>query len=245
MLCLDTGHKGSWVYASRSFAGGRSAGDVVADIKKRVFGRQVWLFDLDDTHARSPGKAIAKGAVGSSYFSPSYWSWCAKAICGLVRGVHGLEARMWEEYADKFLNNQESVGAVRRMFDFKRVSNSLYPGVIDFCSLVSESKRFYVTRNVHEVASLYSYFLGFDGFYPRASKKADVAGDFVRDRPLLQYYGIQGDSEDEAEMISALRFYGKDVLGILCSDSPVDLGCGAYDINTSKDQSGLVKLISE
>lgn len=244
MLCLDAGSNGSWVYASDSFSNGRSVEEVVSDLKKRVFSRQVWLFDLDDTHARSPGKSIAKGAIGTSYFSPDYLLWCARAVCGMIRGVPGLEAKMWEEYTDRFLSSRESINEVRGMFDSRKVSSSLYPGVVDFCSLISESRRFYVTRNIHEVARLYSGFLGFDGFYPRANNKIRIAEDFVRDRPLVQCYGVQGDSEAEAETISALRFYGKDVLGILCSDSPFDLGCGAYDINTSKNQSGLVKLIS-
>lgn len=236
----------SWVYVNEVMAKDKSIKQLRADVRRRVFQSNAWLFDLDETHAVSPGKLIARKAIGTRHYSPSYLAWCAKTFYNWAMREPGVEGKRWAAYVDSFLREQEALDETVRMFDKEMVRKSLYPGVEDFCSLVSDARRFYVTKNIFEVARAYADFLGFNGFYYEAANKADIVEQFfARDRPHLRFYGVEGDSGEDEEMLAVLRFYGKDTFGIVCSKEPVDLDSTTFDINISRDHSGLVKILTQ
>jgi len=205
------------------------------------------LFDLDDTHAPSSAKLIVRKAVGTRRSGLSYFAWCAKAFYNLAFNRYDAECRMWDDYVSRFLDTEEALEELREMFTLETIKGSFYPGVEDFCSLVEIAKKYYVTGNISVVADAYADFLGFDGVYPNAYRKAAIVEEyFVRDRPHFQYYGVMGDANYDAEMVAALRFHGKSVIAILSSNKPVeDLDVTVFDVNTSRDQSGLVKILME
>lgn len=233
----------SWVYVTHEFAKEKSIKQIRSDVRRKIFQCQCWLFDLDDNHAPSPGKMLARKAVGASHFSPSYLSWCAGAAYNLARKRRGAETKMWKEYVSRFLRDEKALERIAAMFTSSVVEESLYAGVREFLYLLENSKKFYVTRNIRGVVQAYSGFLGFDGFYAEASSKAAVAEEFVWDRPHFRFYGVEGDSEEDAGMVAALRFHGKDVTGILSSDRPVDINDAVFDINVSKDRGSLVDIL--
>lgn len=247
MQCITPYEAKSWVYVTNDIAKDLSIKDICAEVRKRVFQCNAWLCDLDGTHAASPGKLIAKKAIGTGHYSLYYLGWCARTAYGLLTKEPGLEGKRWKSYVDSFLRDSKALEKVVSMFDERMVQESLYPGVEDFCRMMEYARKFYVTRNIWEVASAYSRFLRFDGFYPEAESKAAVVEEsFVRDRPHLRFYGVEGDSEEDAEMVSVLGFHGKDVLGILYSDEPIKCLDGTpFDMNVSKDRTGLVKILSE
>jgi len=244
---IITAKDDSWVYASDNIAGNKSIKDICGHIRKRIYGVPCWIFDLDDNHAKSPGKVLAKRAFGTKHYSPSYLSWCAKTAWSVLTKDKDAETKMWKQYFDKFLSGEPVREEIRRMMTTDFIRSSLYPGVEDFCSMVSESKRFYVSRNLSEIVGAYADFFGFNGSCSLSLNKAEVVEEyFVRDRPHFQYLGVEGDSECDGEMAAALRFHGRDVFAILSSDKPVNgLDNTPFDINVSKDRTSLVRLLSE
>ncbi len=59
----------SWVYVSSRLAGDRPVEEIRHELRDRIFRVHAWLFDLDDNHAYSPAKVIAKRAIGTSHFN--------------------------------------------------------------------------------------------------------------------------------------------------------------------------------
>jgi len=79
--------------------------------------------------------------------------------------------------------SEDTLEEIKRRFTVESARKSLYAGVEDFCELVSSAERFYVTRNIAEVARAYANALNLDGFFPGVKALARIlllnpAGEF-------------------------------------------------------------------
>src|SRR3989344_4871849 len=81
MRYLIEPQNGIWVAVTDNF----SNDNAVEELRKRTGAVQTWFFDLDDNHADSPAKKIAKLALGTNHFSPRYVGWCAQTAWKLVQ----------------------------------------------------------------------------------------------------------------------------------------------------------------
>src|SRR3989344_793133 len=217
--------------------------DSVQEFEARTKAVQTWFFDLDDNHADSPAKKIAKLAMGTSHFSPRYLGWCTQTAWKLARKGKAAESETWRDYVKSFLRSEEALEQVRERFTLESARESLYSGVEDFCGLVAEAERFYVTRNIAEVAKAYASALSLNGFFPESDNKEKVVEEYVKRNQHVVRFGIDGDSEEDAGMIDVLRFYDKEVLGFYSMDKPNGEIHPKFDVSVSKDRSGLVRLL--
>src|SRR3989344_4423125 len=209
MRYLIEPQNGIWVAVTDNF----SNDNAVEELRKRTGAVQTWFFDLDDNHADSPAKKIAKLALGTNHFSPRYVGWCAQTAWKLVQKGKAAESETWRDYVNSFLRSEGALEEVRRRFTPESARESLYSGVEDFCRLVSGAERFYVTRNIAEIAEAYAGALGFNGFFPELDNKERVVEEYVRRNSHVVRFGVDSDSEEDAAMINVLRFYNKEVFG--------------------------------
>ena len=220
--------------------------DDILKLRQRVRSVQTWFFDLDNNHAPSPAKTIAKRAIGTSHFSPKYLQWCASTALKLAQKGKAAESEAWKEYVNLFLRNDEARAEVEQLFTPEYALQSLYPGVEKVCGLISGAQRFYVTRNIAEVVSAYASALKFNGFYPEADDKGKLVEIYVKKNPQIQVYGVEGDSEEDIAMIDVLEFYKKDVVSFYSTNCPKGEGIETrFDYSIDKDRTGLVRLLQE
>lgn len=232
---------GIWVAVGDYFSGR----DAVEELRNRTRAVQTWFFDLDDNHADSPAKNIAKQAIGTSHFSPSYVRWCVDTAWKLARNGKAAESETWRNYVNTFLRSEEALEEVRKRFTPESVRKSLYSGVENLCRLVSGAERFYVTRNIAEVAGAYASALGFNGFFPESDRKERIVEEYAKRNPHIVRFGVDGDSEEDAVMVDVLRFYDKEVLGFYSIDKPNGEIPLKFDVSVSKDRRGLVGLLGK
>ncbi len=220
--------------------------DDILKLRQLVRSVQTWFFDLDDNHAPSPAKQIVKKAIGTSHFSPKYLQWCASTALQLAWRGKAAESAAWKDYVNVFLRNEKTLAEVQKLFTPEYSRQSLYPGVEEFCGLVSKAQRFYVTRNIAEVVSAYASALKFNGFFPESDHKEKVVEDYLKKHPLIQRYGVEGDSEEDGTMIEVLQFYEKDVLSFYSMVNPkVGNQNIRFEYVIPKDRTGLVKILQE
>ncbi len=218
---------------------------LIQELQHRVYATQVWFFDLDDTQASSPGKEIIRQAIGTYHYSPQYLFWLAGTGLKALGRKKQWVSSSWQQYVNTFLRPESARAEVLETFDIETVRSSLYPGVNSFCDCVSHSQRYYVSRNIKEVVESYVYVLGFDGFFYEAFQKGKAVEDFVRQNPALQRYGVEGDSEEDGEMIDLLRFYHKETISFQVMESlqPKKID-PRFEYALSRDHRGLVELLT-
>jgi len=230
----------SWVHPSSD----------ILKLKQAILQADVCLSDLDGTDAESPAKYLAKLAVGirGRYVNPRYVKWVVGSVGALTIKGRGAESERWKLYVDNFLRNEKTLGLVGEIITPDFIDNSLFPGVESLYKLIVGDK-FYFTRNIETVAKAYAQALGFNGTFSEVFDKPTTAERFVAANPQYKTYLIRGDSEEDQEMLLALRRQVK------IRSSPVELVTGIYvckrgedinllfDINTSRNQNGLVNLL--
>jgi len=240
MRYLSLPKDGPWVAVRETFAS--SDEEARRLLRERIQRAQVWFFDLDDNHAYSPAKTIAKNATGTSYLSPTYLLWCMTTAWALFREGKNAECRTWEKYITTFLQDTDVRRRIREQWSPEMVQQSLYPGVQDFCSEVSHAWRLYVTRNIEEVAEAFAEALDFEKYVAEAGAKERIVEHFVREHPGFDSYGVEGDSECDGMMAEVLRFYNKDVIAICSMDKPRE-PVRMFDVSVSKNRQGLVDIL--
>ena len=243
MKFIQPPEKGSWVTAREDIAAGKSQEKLRVDLKQRVLSVQSWFFDLDDNHADSPAKIIVRSAIGTSYCNPQYLKWCVTAGLSLLHQGKAAESACWQNYVQQFLRDPEAQEKARELFSPQKVQSSLYPGVESFCSMVSSADTSYVTRNITPVAEAYAKCLGINGCFAQANHKEKVVEQYVQGHPELQRYGVDGDSQEDGAMIDVLHFYKKQVVGLYSMESPTQNMDLRFDYATSKNRSGLVRIL--
>jgi hypothetical protein len=212
-------------------------------LMSRLSSVEVWFCDLDDNHAKSPAKYFARNAVGTSYFSKDFICWCSRTGIDLARRGKSAHSDTWREYIDLFLRSDKALEEVERIFNPKTAGNYLYPGVKSFCSITRDSgaKRHYVTRNIAEVAKSFARYLSFDGYRAEAFEKGEVVKEFIARFPQFQSFGVDGDSDEDGDMIDTLRSAGKDVFSVYTmKERKEKLADSRFDVFTSKSRLGLV-----
>lgn len=233
----------SWTAMKEELSRNISTEELRGDLKRKVNSAQIWLCDLDDNHAPSPAKAMAKRAMGTSYFSPKYLAWAASTGIALAAKGKEAETEMWQKYVDLFLRDREALAEIENFFDQERVKQSLYQGVEEFFRLLPVP-RYYVTRNIAEVARAYAAFLEFRGSIAEAVNKEKAVEKIVRESPFIDIYGVDGDSEEDGVMIDVLKHYRKEVVSFQSMNAPdwekVDR---RFDYAVSKDRTSLVDII--
>lgn len=217
--------------------------ELIQVLREKVKSVQTWFFDLDDNHAPSPAKKIARNAMGTSHFSPTYLRWGVTSALKLAGKGKAAESEIWKEYVDLFLRDEKALAEVQELFTLEYARRSLYPGVEEFCGLISDSQRFYVTRNIAEVVGAYASALHFNGFFPEAYDKEKPVEGYLRKHPEIQRYGVEGDSEEDAAMIEVLQFYQKDVVSFYSVDYPTFKEDRRFQYIIPKDRRELVQIL--
>lgn len=232
----------SWVGVREDFLG-RMSGSIECAISKQMHHADVWFFDLDDNHAPSPAKAIAKRAVGTHYLSPQYILWCAGTAFALATKGKAAESERWTRYVNRFLRKEDALQRIREMFSPEQVVPMLYPGVADYVRALQHKHCFYVTRNIAEVADAFAQVLGIPHSFPETMKKEHIVENFVAQHHETLHFGVDGDSDEDAAMIDILRHHKKYVVGVYSMDSKYGHLNQLFDIATSKDRTTLVGLL--
>lgn len=233
---------GIWVAVNDRLAGSSSDSELTRDLQQRTKAVQTWFFDLDDNHAYSPAKKLALERVGTNMFSPEFIWWVLTQ--GLpAKFLKRRESEAWKKYVKNFLRSEEALQEVQKLYTKETAQQSLYSGVRDFAELFSSAERFYVTRNIAEVAEAYRSALGIDGFFPEADNKGKVVEKYLDEHPEVRIIGVDGDSEEDVAMIEVAQFYEKDVVSFYSMDKPKDPMDQIFDYSVSKDRSGLVRLL--
>lgn len=218
----------------------------IRQLKLRAFSVQAWFVDLDDNLCDSPAKDIAKNAVGTSHFSLPYLSWAFHTALQLARHGKKAESETWNAYVQHFLRSPEALDEVQKRFTPATARQSLYSGVLELYPIFSHTASCHlVTRNIKEVADAYTQALRFDGNFPEAENKGRVVEDFILKNPTLNYFGVDGDSQEDAEMIDVLKFHGRKTLGIYSMRSHRETLHPSFDVGVSKNRTGLVSLLTD
>lgn len=245
MRYLIEPQNGIWVAVRDELVGNKSNSELIKNLQERTKAVQTWFFDLDDEHTDSPAKKIAMGRVGTSLFSPIF-IWWASTQGAPAKFFKSRESGAWKKYVNNFLRSKEALKEVQELYTEDTARQSLYAGVEDFVNLVSTAERFYVTRNIAEVAEAYRSALGIDGSFPEADNKERIVEKYLEERPEVRIIGVGGDSEEDAAMVEVAQFYDRDVVSFYSMDKPKDSKMDQrFDYSVSKDRSGLVKLLTE
>jgi len=219
------------------------------DLKKKINQVQVWFFDLDDNHCYSPSKKVAYKALGTSYFSPKFVGWGLQTGLALLSQGKKAESKRWKSYVDSFLTSDESKEKLEKIFTIDYAKKTIYTGVQEFCKFVhdleSNTDSLYITRTVEEIARPYAKVLGVDSVIARADDKAKVVEQYLKENPHIKIFGVDGDSEEDADMIERIKFYEKEAIGIYSMKSKKAVMNEHFDLATSKDRSTLVKMLKE
>ena len=226
----------------------------LTELRERVSSPQKWYMDFDDNHAPSPAKEIAKRALGTSRFNPTYVRWAAGTAWALATKGKAAESERWKAYIDHFLQNFESIEEVAIAFPPEHLC--FYAGVPEWCSLLVDQNAalHYISRNIEEVLSAYieAMRLQTDGkVEPLCHQEIFDKAAFVQQhsfchRPPLYIrpsFGVEGDSSEDGDMIDALRQHNAPVVGIYSMDSPRGRMDPRFDYAVSKDRRGLVELL--
>lgn len=218
-----------------------------SDLETQVKRAEVCLSDLDETDCHSPAKAIVLYQWHQRLIADKkYRAWLRGAIIRRMRGGREADSPSWKEYVDLFLKLPEARAQVQAHMNAEFVATSLYPGVADFYDSMSADK-FYVTRNIPEVAVLYAERFRFRGYFGEIYNKAEFARQFVEIHPQFQHYIVRGDSKEDQQMLDELRSCQrslkiKSLLGIYCAKSPLH-DHHSFDVETSRDHTALVNLL--
>ena len=231
---------GKWVAAQNDLTS--------AEIKTKILAADVCISDLDDTDTDSPAKEIAKRAIGIEFDPLGYLTWGIGTTVSLIKNGKNGETERWRQYVHTFLKFPGSRAQVSALFNPEKVRNSLYPGVEEFYASIPAA-RFYLTRNIKEVADVYGNVLGFTGVISEAFYKEKAIQEFLINHSQFQRYVVRGDSDEDQMVLDVLRFQQRErkiesVTGIYHADSPSSRHLNSvFEINVGKDQRGLVGLL--
>ncbi len=245
MMLLTKSHNESWIGVRETAVRGISPRSAARELEERLYGVQLWLCDLDDNHTPSPAKRIAREAVGTHRLSPRYWQWCAGTAWALLTQKEGAESARWLSYIQQFLD-AEARQELRAYFTPDRAFYSLYPGISSlYASVLRHSTRIYVTRNIAEVVDSYARILGFSGAVTESFCKGKAVDNLLQKYPWAERIGVDGDSEEDAEMVRAIRQRGKTVVAIQSMEQPREgMMNPDFDYAVSKSREGLVRLLT-
>jgi hypothetical protein len=198
---------------------------------------ETWFYDLDGTHTKFPAKDIARRAVGTSHFDPKYLSWLTRNCFKYLRDGKSVDSVAWGEYVTSFLRSPEALEEVRQFISFDYVQRSLYSGV-NACCQRRDKNKCYVTRNIREVAEPFAKILGISEIKAEAFDKAKCIEDYLSTHSTEQFFGVEGDSDEDAEMVDVLRFHKKEVVGVYVCDKLTSKP-KQFEFATSHDRSAL------
>ncbi len=217
------------------------------DLCSRILTADICLSDLDDTDADSPAKKIAFHHIGGNFDPLAYALWCLDTV--MEHALHGkiTESAQWEKYVKNFLKYPGARAAVTGLFTPEFVTASLYPGVQELYALL-QAQKWYVTRNIDEVATAYGKALEFQGALTEVDNKEKAVEQFVNDHPEFRRYFIKGDSLEDNRMLDALSFCqsrGKidSVVSCYRADNPAKVN-HRFDANVGKDYRKLVEVLN-
>ncbi len=219
----------------------QSAESIIDNLRERFYSTEAWFLDLDDNHAKSPAKMIAKRALGTSRFNPSYLNWCLQTAVALATRGKASESESWRDYVEKFLRNPESIEEVRKVITPELAKNSFYPGVLDLCGMLT-GRKIYVSRNIEPIIRVYAGVANIDDCIAECSDKSFPVSEYLTRNLHLNNVGIEGDSEEDIKMIEAARSRDRKVISICSMDSP-EKPVEGFDFYVSKDRRGLVELL--
>jgi len=236
---------GIWIAVNDKIAGSSSDNELKRELQQRTKSVQTWFFDLDNNHADSPAKKIVFEKVGTSVFDPRFVYW-ALTQGAPAKFIKSRESEAWRRYVNNFLRSEDALQEVQEHYNEETARQSLYSGVQDFADLVLNAERFYVTRNITEVAEAYKAALGIDGFFSEVDNKEKVVEKYLNEHPEIRIIGIDGDSEEDAAMIEVAQYYDRAVVSFYSMDQPIDSKMDKkFDYSVSKDRSLLVRILRE
>lgn len=212
----------------------------------RILTADICLSDLDDTDADSPAKEIAFHHIGSNFDPLAYALWCVDAV--MAHALHGkiTESAQWKKYVETFLKYPGARAAVTALFTPEVVTASLYPGVPELYALLPAQK-FYITRNIAEVAQAYGAVLGFRGALTEVDDKERAVELFVEEHPQFRRYFVKGDSVEDERMLDVLVFCQSrrkidSFASCYQADNQTKIN-SRFDANVGKDYCKLVEVL--
>ena len=219
------------------------------NIEQLVKQADICISDLDETDCHSPSKYVAFDHWPQRMLKEkSYRIWLLDAVQQRLRSGRNAESASWKKYVETFLQRPEERAEILTMITPDVVLNSFYPGVTQFYSYISAPKC-YVTKTIREIAALYAEMFGFWAIFPEITDKQTFMEAFVQRYPQFQQYLVRGDSSDDQNMVDVLRSCQrqqkiKSVLSIYVAPAPLQKHHN-FDVETSRDHSGLVELLKE
>lgn len=240
MIYLREPCKGVWVAS-------RELGNEL--LRQRILQADVCISDLDDTDAKSPAKEIAfHDWLRRSFKDEKYrcWLWeCSKAK---LREGKKAERECWKEYVRLFLGTVKAREQVGRFFSSEKARDSLFPGVLELYGLLSADK-YYLTRNIEQITRKYQWVLKFRGVFTEVDEKEKLMEGFILHNPKYKRYFVREDSLNYNGIDDVLRFQvsrGRIEYKVshYVASKPQEEKHG-FDVETGKDQTGLVELLRE
>ena len=218
----------------------------IKTICTRILTADVCLSDLDDTDADSPAKEIAFRHIGGNFDPLAYALWCLDTV--MEHALHGkiTESAQWKKYVEHFLKYPGAKAAVTALFTPEVVAASLYPGVHELYALLPAQK-WYITRNIDEVATAYGTVLGFQGALTEVDNKERAVEQFVNEHPQFRRYFIKGDSIEDERMLDVLAFCRSrkkidSVVSCYRADNSSTVS-HRFDVGVGKDYRKLVEVL--
>ena len=211
----------SWLGINSQFISGLKNQDNLIEIKDNIASRfqkiEIWLSDLDEFDAKSPAKYVAFKAVGTNYFNFDYIKWAFHSFfCLFLKDRKKLEVLRWKEYYNLFLKQNldddwlkdAAFNKIAVLLNQNKIDNLLYPGIIDFYDSF-KARKIMITRNIERIAYRFCQFLSFYKYYYEVDDKGKIVETIIKENPQVRYYGIGGDSEEDALAFDTLLHYYK------------------------------------
>ena len=211
----------SWLGINKQFLTGSKNKDTFAEIKDKIASSfqkiEIWLSDLDEFDAVSPAKYVAFKAVGTKYYNIEYIKWAFYSfLCLFFKNRKKLEVIRWKEYYNLFLKQNldndwlkdEAFKKIAVLLNQNKIKRLLYPGVIDFYDTL-KVKKIMITRNIDRIAYRFCQFLSFYKYYYEVDNKGKIVESIIKENPHVRYFGIGGDSEEDASAYDTLLYYYK------------------------------------
>ena len=106
--------------------------------------------------------------------------------------------------------------------------------------------KFYVTRNIKEIAQAYKQAAGFTGFMLEQFDKEKSIEELVKKHPERKRFILKGDSQEDEVALDYLEFSKRkkridEVLSIFVTDHPCSVN-NKFDIHIGRDYTKLVEL---
>ncbi len=226
------------------------------DILTRVTSADIMVSDFDGTDVRTPLKRAVMGYLSSPHNilrHPGLVSWGFKALVKKAMDGKDAESFLWQDLTE--ILGEDTEDMIEKLYESEKdkseckLGRCLLPGVRDLYEQLSDANKFYISRNSHDIISLYAPLTGVtpENIHTGARKEI-LLEDIIANNPGKRYL-IRGDSRSDSEVADVADFYKRkgqidDYVAIAIGDSSHSSNENV-DVVVSDDQRGLVEDLRE